>query len=684
MAIRETLVRLLGAKASLVELEPGQLPDRPLEKEFSDADLISTYRDDAWPYILANKIGEQASQAPLEVGRITRDGEFTPMGPDHPVQSLFDDPNPSMDGGAFIHTLMLYMELAGHAPIELAKPSPGARVGAPGRAGQRQRAGFELWLINPDPWRIVPNPDGSIMGYIYRVPQGTDIRWTTEQMAYLRWPNPADRFYGQGRIAAVRQQVIAEEYAALRDKKFEKNLGVPPGILSAKQPLGETSAELLRKMWEKAVGGYSNAGRIAVLGSETTYQAIEMTRKDAEWLASRGARVEIIASAFGVPLPLIRLEGATFSNMQEARAEFWEGTLQPRLNRIARMVTSRVLPLLTTEPLVARFNYDAIEALGENDLQAAQTAKAWADTSSVTVDEVRKRLNLPPHPDGAFGARILVSSTIKPEDASTMAEREQMGMEGQAAAIEATRNPPPQDEPPPRRSEIKRDELPNRETVMEPIRDGYRRDLGAFFTAQRSALNPALPKASSGDIEAIIERLLGILTAKRWRDRILRISEAPISQSLTLGATDAAGKLNVEVTFAISANESALGQVTSHLNTLGVGIQNTTVTDVRSVLTRTLQQGASNAETRAALDELFDGYQDWRLDRIARTETTAAYNLGAIGQYREAGITTVRVTDGDGDENCAPWNGRIATLEEAEGSPLGHPNCTRDWIPIVE
>ena len=63
------------------------------------------------------------------------------------------------------------------------------------------------------------------------------------------------------------------------------------------------------------------------------------------------------------------------------------------------------------------------------------------------------------------------------------------------------------------------------------------------------------------------------------------------------------------------------------------------------------------------------------------TETMAAYNVGAIGQYREAGVTLVRVVDGDGDAPCAAANGALWTLEEAEGNPYAHPNCSREWIP---
>ena len=62
MAIRDTLARLFGAKASILGLPADEIPDRPLEKAWDDATLLSTFGDDAWPYIVGNKVGEQASQ----------------------------------------------------------------------------------------------------------------------------------------------------------------------------------------------------------------------------------------------------------------------------------------------------------------------------------------------------------------------------------------------------------------------------------------------------------------------------------------------------------------------------------------------------------------------------------------------------------------------------------------------
>ena len=73
-----------------------------------------------------------------------------------------------------------------------------------------------------------------------------------------------------------------------------------------------------------------------------------------------------------------------------------------------------------------------------------------------------------------------------------------------------------------------------------------------------------------------------------------------------------------------------------------------------------------------------------RAKTIARTEIANAQNTGTIARYQVAGVTRVRVYDGDYDELCDSLNGTIQTMDWAIANPTAHPNCTRSFAPIVE
>lgn len=80
----------------------------------------------------------------------------------------------------------------------------------------------------------------------------------------------------------------------------------------------------------------------------------------------------------------------------------------------------------------------------------------------------------------------------------------------------------------------------------------------------------------------------------------------------------------------------------------------------------------------------FPEMQDWRARRIARTEGSFAYNRGQMQTARDAGVQKVEVLDGVMDDICAAVNGETWTLEQAEADPLGHPNCSRQFLMIIE
>jgi hypothetical protein len=113
-------------------------------------------------------------------------------------------------------------------------------------------------------------------------------------------------------------------------------------------------------------------------------------------------------------------------------------------------------------------------------------------------------------------------------------------------------------------------------------------------------------------------------------------------------------------------------------------VPETTKDNVRRLTDRANEEGWSSEQLAKAILEKGEIDSRYRATMIARTETGTAYNLGSIDAYRIGGVTHVDVLDGDDDEPCASANGSRWTLEEAEANPLGHPNCTRAFSPVVE
>ena len=99
----------------------------------------------------------------------------------------------------------------------------------------------------------------------------------------------------------------------------------------------------------------------------------------------------------------------------------------------------------------------------------------------------------------------------------------------------------------------------------------------------------------------------------------------------------------------------------------------------REIIANGIRDGLDVNTLQEKLDAI---YGQERALRIATTEQVITYNTGAMMRNREMGVTYVEVLDGVEDEICDAANGAIWTIDDAESHPIGHPNCTRDFLPL--
>jgi len=102
---------------------------------------------------------------------------------------------------------------------------------------------------------------------------------------------------------------------------------------------------------------------------------------------------------------------------------------------------------------------------------------------------------------------------------------------------------------------------------------------------------------------------------------------------------------------------------------------------LRKLIAQAVKDGLSPAEA-GELVASWSGFDEYRAERIARTELMFAYNAAAIDSYGAMGVERVEAIDGDDDPECAERNGQTFTLEEAAAIE-DHPNGTLDWVPVL-
>lgn len=98
----------------------------------------------------------------------------------------------------------------------------------------------------------------------------------------------------------------------------------------------------------------------------------------------------------------------------------------------------------------------------------------------------------------------------------------------------------------------------------------------------------------------------------------------------------------------------------------------------REIISNGIRDGLDVNSLQEKLDSI---YGQERALRIAVTENVLTYNRGAMVRNQEMGVTHTDVLDGVEDEICDTANGATWTIEDAIAHPLGHPFCTRDFLP---
>ncbi len=111
---------------------------------------------------------------------------------------------------------------------------------------------------------------------------------------------------------------------------------------------------------------------------------------------------------------------------------------------------------------------------------------------------------------------------------------------------------------------------------------------------------------------------------------------------------------------------------------------------VSQVLADSLQRGRSTTQVMDLLRGVFVGFSNARLENIARTESTAAFNAGRLGAFRQSGgyvvaVQFVAILDARTTQTCKSRNGLIMELDDkrlGDNTPPLHYQCRSVLSPI--
>lgn len=290
---------------------------------------------------------------------------------------LWSKPNPEMSRFTFWERVFAD-EVRGNAFIWVEKDELGAPVA--------------LWWLARGRVKVGRLESGR---KVYEVDGETPMIDYSEGGEIIHIPNWGDSLVGYDIVKLASQAIAlglsAEEYAA---RSFGDGQ-IPPGILTSDAVLTPKQAQEMSDRWHARHSGTSRSQKIAVLGAGATFQAISRDLEEMQVLGLREFQSGDIATLLGLAPHLLGLTNKSTS-WGSGIAEQGQATVTYTLNAHTTRVKQAIDDNLLVRALTGRYvEFDPGGFLRGSILQQYQ-AHSIAYGRFVTVNEIRKDLNLPP------------------------------------------------------------------------------------------------------------------------------------------------------------------------------------------------------------------------------------------------------------------------------------------------
>lgn len=583
-----------------------------------------------------------------------------------------------------------------------------------------------ILYIRPDRLTPAVNKAGVLTGWVLdKRPGDPGIPLPLEQVRLFQLTPPDVGIWGPGLIEssmakAINNGLVDRHYTALLSAG-----GRISGILSPKEG-AITDDNVYQQMvrdWRNVTEQPESARRLQIVRAPVEFTSTVQSVGEMQIIDLMYHNRDALLALWGVPLSM--LGGSVSSgglNSGDSRkydeAALWQGAVQDRLTEFAEGYQSICDQWESAIGFAPKFVWDPPEF--DDELPNFEKL-AKAATTPLRNKERRAIIGLDPFNDPLLDNAIWMPSTIV---AMAMGTDEETGKipegdipgEKEPPPAPVIMGPPDPDNPtppgvgkPPAGTPPGKPPAPGQQPPAPPgaraavkgrlsdIRDEWdsrvtpklRDAVAEFLREQRDTLVERVVKnwdaiaRHRGTDESMWLPDLG-----KWDSRLmdtlrpaLQGMAAAVEEDIT--ANFERGKKADTQARAYALGDADTGAV-MHVLTRGAGkvtnINEYTRAGLRVLIGKAIEDGLSPREA-GDLVEAWSGFDEYRAERIARTEMMFAYNQAALHTYGEYGVTHVEAIDGDEDEECAARNGQVYPITEAQNID-DHPNGTLDWVPV--
>lgn len=200
----------------------------------------------------------------------------------------------------------------------------------------RDGAVIALNILPPQHTSPVPDPKDFVSGYEVTMPDGAKITLKPKDVIWIRRPHPIDPYLSMTPMESAGIAIEIENLAKMYNRNFLLNDGRPGGLLVLRGEIDDDDKDELRSRFRGNIG---RVGSVGVISSDDGVDYVDTSSnpRDAAYIQMRQITKEEILASFGVPESVLgNASGRTFSNAAEEVSVFWNETMSPHLEIIAR------------------------------------------------------------------------------------------------------------------------------------------------------------------------------------------------------------------------------------------------------------------------------------------------------------------------------------------------------------
>jgi HK97 family phage portal protein len=530
-----------------------------------------------------------------------------------------------------------------------------------------------------------PHTD-AIRTYDWRDLQGTVHAGTpAENVIHFRDLDSTDGIFGYPRGAAALRAIMADTEASEYVRQIVSNHGLPGIVVMVDGSPTPDELEAGRQRAQERWVERGGRGGWSFMAGVKDLKAMGFDLNQLEFPDLRAVTREDICTAFNVDRRIVGVSSGTSDGglsgeqFREARHRLIQQAVYP----VMRCLEDEINRVLTPEygEVYCRFSEEYIAAITEDVTQTSTRVVSEVAAKLRTVEEGREAIGLDAKmpADHTLPGGMTVGSAA--DNAQAMAD----------ATLEATKNPAPVGSFG-GRAFLTRAMGPEESAALWKSFDElarkqegpYERTALLLFHAEAEAvtrvlftLGVAAELASDPFVAAALARIEadyapGAAYHKAWLERYTKL----IGETVTLGASDVAGRIGVSFTLPNPRTQAVIRQRAADLVT---AVTDTTKQHIREAILTGRTDGLGVQAIAERIEQgTFGEIASARAMTIARTETVGALNAGAFEAAVQSRVMRSKewLTQGDGRvrDSHATLNGQRVDIGAAFANGLRYPH----------